>query len=167
MDMHTSLRFERPEYEIVELACMKMLHIYNTMSDKALSNVEDLFENCHDLAKNEFPLVGIYMNDPKLSLAEVDSVMPYAFGVILDETQPQIKKNFPIKVFEAGKYAKIPFDPSKNDLEEFIQKIYTTFYKTNAYESTIMPILQFHHTSRENYLEDFAQSSDFFIFIAS
>jgi len=166
-DMHTSLVFERHEYELVELSSMKMLHIYNTMSDKALSNVEDLFENCRDLAKNEFPLVGIYMNDPKLSLAEVDSVMPYAFGVILDETQPQTKKNFPIKEFGAGKYAKVHFDPSKNDLDEFIQKIYTTFYKANTYEATILPILQFHHTSRQSYLEDFAQSSDFFIFITS
>lgn len=165
-DIHNSMIFKSSEYEIVELPSMKMLHIYHTQNDNSLTSVEDLFENCRDFAHKDLPLVGIYLNDYKLSLREEDTVTPYAFGVILNEEIHQHQKNIPLKIFEAGKYAKISFNPEKDDLESFIQKIYVTFYKINHYDSSLVPILQFHHTTRQNYFEDFAQPSDFFIFLS-
>lgn len=165
-DVHVSLLFNKDEYEIITMEELKVLHIYNTLSENALNNIEDLLDNCHEIVKKEACVIGIYTNEPKFSLREDDSAVPCAFGIVLEE-ETQNKKNLPLKIFPKGKYAKIHFDALSSDLDIFIQKIYATFYRSNVFDVTVAPILQFHDTSYQNYFEDFAQTSNFYIKLPS
>lgn len=164
-DMHSSMVFERGEYEIVERGALNILNVYNTFKENTSQGIEDLLDNCFEGCKQNTPLIGMYVNDPKVGLKEEDNVVPYAFGIILEAHEYEAKKHFPIRTLEAGRYAKIVFDPHRDDLEIFIQKIYLTFYKSSVYNSDLLLVLQFQHNTRESYLEDIAQPSDFLVYL--
>lgn len=164
-DMHNSMLFERSEYEIIQHEKLCVLNVYNTLKENAPQCIEDLLDKCLEGFNRKISLSGIYVNDPKISLKEEGNIAPYAFGIILEASEYQSKRNLPIRIFEAGKYAKIAFDPRKDDLEIFIQKIYFTFYKSSVYHSGLLSILQLQHNTHEHYLEDIAQPSDFLVYL--
>lgn len=163
-DMHNSMLFERSEYEIIQHEKLCVLNVYNTLKENALQCIEDLLDKYLG-CNHKIPLSGIYVNDPKISLKEEGNIAPYAFGIILETCDYQSTRNLPIRIFEAGKYAKIAFDPRKDDLEIFIQKIYFTFYKSSVYHSGLLSILQLQDNTHEHYLEDIAQPSDFLVYL--
>ncbi|MFW9617990.1 MAG: helix-turn-helix domain-containing protein [Sulfurospirillum sp.] len=164
-DMHNSMIFDRNEYEIIEQKQLSVLNVYNTQKENTQQSIEMLLEDCLEGLNPNAQMLGIYMNDPKMSFKEEDNVAPYAFGILLEAHEYEGKKNLPIRIFESGKYAKIAFDPRKNDLEVFIQKIYLTFYKSSVYHSNFLPLLQIQHATRQSYLEDIAQPSDFLVYL--
>ena len=141
------------------------MNVYNTQKENTQQSIEMLLEDCLEGLNPNAQMLGIYMNDPKMSFKEEDNVAPYAFGILLEAHEYEGKKNLPIRIFESGKYAKIAFDPRKNDLEVFIQKIYLTFYKSSVYHSNFLPLLQLQHATRQSYLEDIAQPSDFLVYL--
>ncbi|WP_052433498.1 helix-turn-helix domain-containing protein [Sulfurospirillum arsenophilum] len=164
-DMHNSMLFERSEYEMIQHEKLCVLNVYNTLKENAPQCIEDLLDKCLEGFNRKISLSGIYVNDPKISLKEEGNIAPYAFGIILETCEYQSTRNLPIRIFEAGKYAKIAFDPRKDDLEIFIQKIYFTFYKSSVYHSGLLSILQLQHNTHEHYLEDIAQPSDFLVYL--
>lgn len=164
-DMHNSMLFERSEYEMIQHEKLCVLNVYNTLKENAPQCIEDLLDKCLEGFNRKISLSGIYVNDPKISLKEEGNIAPYAFGIILEASEYQSKRNLPIRIYEAGKYAKIAFDPRKDDLEIFIQKIYFTFYKSSVYHSGLLSILQLQHNTHEHYLEDIAQPSDFLVYL--
>lgn len=164
-DMHNSMLFERSEYEMIQHEKLCVLNVYNTLKENAPQCIEDLLDKCLEGFNRKISLSGIYVNDPKISLKEEGNIAPYAFGIILEASEYQSKRNLPIRIYEAGKYAKIAFDPRKDDLEIFIQKIYFTFYKSSIYHSGLLSILQLQHNTHEHYLEDIAQPSDFLVYL--
>lgn len=58
-----------------------------------------LLEDCLEGLNPNAQMLGIYMNDPKMSFKEEDNVAPYAFGILLEAHEYEGKKNLPIRIF--------------------------------------------------------------------
>jgi AraC-like DNA-binding protein len=102
-DMHNSMIFDRNEYEIIEQKQLSVLNVYNTQKENTPQSIEMLLEDCLEGLNPNAQMLGIYMNDPKMSFKEEDNVAPYAFGILLEAHEYEGKKNLPIRIFESGK----------------------------------------------------------------
>lgn len=154
--LNKSLKFNENEYEFVELEEFSLLYIkYSGEKDKLLKIEENLRINHSSIISKEYSFVSIYTNNINIFDLKPNRVcLP-----VKDDLDN--KTSLPIHKFEKAKWIKIVFDPSKGSLDNFLERVYYSFYLNKCYLQ-VVPILRFNKETIKNFGEE-KEVSEFYI----
>lgn len=95
---HNFRTFDLNEYMIIEREALTLLVIHNIAKENVVQSINDfssqLAKEIHALPHS---IIGIYSNDPKVSLKDDDNALPYAYGLVLEDTLLESYSHYPLK----------------------------------------------------------------------